>query len=192
MSRSARVTSISVLPTMAAAVQRFRGEAAGVLEDLDIQLRRAQEWIHYDRKEYWARELRRGWENLSQARVQLQQARTSRRIAGHEPSCIDEQRALERAKRRVETAEEKIEAVQHWAHVIDRAVDEFQQSRVRFSSWLDTDLSRAVAALNRMSESLGSYTSLEAPTDSGVSAPKPETPATEEREVEDEQEGIGP
>ena len=184
MSRPARVTSISVLPTMAAAVQRFRAEAASVLDDLDIQLRRAQEWIHFDRKEYWTRELHRGWEDLSQARVQLQQARTSRRIAGHEPSCIDEQRALERAKRRVETAKEKVEAVQHWAHAIDRAVDEFQQSRVRFAGWLDTDLSQAVAALNRMSQSLESYTSLETPMDSSVSAAEPRTAETEDRQEE--------
>ena len=55
------------------------------------------------------------------------------------------------------------EAVQHWELAIDRAVDEFQQNRTRFATWLDTDLLRAVAALNRMSESLESYISLEAP-----------------------------
>ena len=73
------------------------------------------------------------------------------------------QRALERAKRRLETAEEKVRAVQHWELAIDRAIEEFQQNRTRFATWLDTDLLRAVAALNRMSESLESYISLEAP-----------------------------
>ena len=114
MSRSARVTSIDVLQTMAAAVQRFRGEAAGVLDDLEIEIHRALEWIHHDRKDYWTHELRRSYEAVSQARLQLQQAQTARRIAGHEPSCIDEKRALDRAKRRLEIAEQKVKAVQHW------------------------------------------------------------------------------
>lgn len=168
MSRFARVTSIGVLQTTAGAVQRFRGEAAGAMDDLEIATRRALEWIHHDRKEYWACELRRSWEAVSQARVQLQQAQTSRKIVGRESACVDERRALDRARRRLETAEQKVQAVQHWTHAIDRAVDEFQQSRTRFTTWLDTDLLQATAALNRMSESLESYVSLEAPADSGA------------------------
>jgi hypothetical protein len=165
MSRFARVTSIDVLQTLASALQKFRGEATGALDDIDVELRRALEWIHHDRKDYWAHELRLSVENVSQARVQLQQARMSRRIADREPSCVDEQRALERAKRRFETAQEKVEAVRHWSYAVDRAVDEFHRSRAKFVTWLDADLLQGVAALNRMSESLVSYTSLEAPTD---------------------------
>src|SRR5664279_4214184 len=112
MGRSARVTSIGVLQTTAGALQRFRGESAGALDDLDIEVRRVLEWIHHDREEYWAQELRRSYEGASQARLQLQQARMSRQIAGHEPACVDEKRAMERAKRRLETAEQKVQAVQ--------------------------------------------------------------------------------
>ena len=173
MGRAARVTSIGVLQTTAAAVQRFRSEAAAVLDDLQIQVQHALEWIHHDRKDYWAQELRRSWEGVSAARLQLQQAQVSRRIAGREPACIDEKRALERAKRRLETAEEKVRAVAHWTHVIERAVDEFQQNRTQFATWLDTDLIQAVAALNRMSASLESYTSLAAPAAAGPSPPPP-------------------
>lgn len=168
MSRSARVTSIGVLQTMAAALQRFRSESASAVDDLDIEIRRALEWIHHDRKDYWALELRRSAEDVTHARLQLQQAKMSRRMVGREPSCVDEQRALDRAKRRFETAEEKVKAVKHWEYVIDRAVDEFQRSRIHFASWLDTDIVQAVAVLNRMSESLESYISLEAPADTGA------------------------
>ena len=116
-------------------------------------------------------ELRRSWEGVSAARIQLQQAQVSRRIAGREPACIDEKRALERAKRRQETAKQKVQAVKHWTQVLDRAADEFQQSRTQFATWLDTDLVEAVAALNRMSVSLESYTSLAGPAVSGTRTP---------------------
>ncbi len=192
MGQFARVTSIGVLQTLAAALQRFRGESASVLDDVEIELRRALEWIHHDRKEYWTHELRRAWEGQSQARVQLQQSRMSRRIAGHEPTCVDEDRALDRAKRRVETAEQKVEAVRRWTHDIDRAVDEFQRSRVQFTTWLDTDLMQAVAALNRMSESLASYVSLAAPTDSHAPVSGPAAAEGEKTAPEVERKEAGP
>ncbi len=170
MSGSARVKSIDVLPLLAAGLVKFRGEAHGALDDLTIEIRRILEWIHHDRKEYWQRELHRAYEHLNQARLQLQQARTARRVGNHEPACIDEKRAVERAKRRVETAHEKVEAVRHWSGVVDRAVDDFQRVRTQFAAWLEIELPRAVAALNQMSESLVSYISIEAPADTQKAA----------------------
>jgi len=168
MGRSARVMSIDVLQTLGAAVQKFRGEAAGALDDLEIEVRRALEWIHHDRKEYWVREMQRGSEGVTQARLHLQQAKMARRIGEHEPACIDEKRALDRAKRRLETAEEKVKAVRHWAGVVDRAVEEFQANRTHFAAWLDVDLPKAVSALNHLSESLAGYLSIKAPSDSNA------------------------
>lgn len=180
MGRFARITSIGVLQTTASALQRFRGEASGALDDLDIELRRILDWIHHDRKEYWDHELRRSFEMVSQARIQLQQARISRQVAGHEPACIDEKRALERAKRRLEIAEQKVQAVRLWAHAIDRAIEEYQRSRAQFLTWLDTDMLQAVAALDRMSASLESYVSLETPVSPHAATPSTESPASDD------------
>ncbi len=187
MSRSARVTSIDVLDTLSTALQRFRSDAKGAMDDLQMQLQRAREWIHYDRKEYWARELRHSEEAVSEARVQLNQARTARKVADHEPACIDEKRALERAKRRYETARQKVEAVRHWTRAVERAVDEAQGTGIRLRSWVDTDLSKAVAALTRMSASLETYISLEAPAGSAAPTIEAEGSSTEgdEAAVED-------
>ncbi len=180
MGRTARITSIGVLQTTATALQRFRGEASGALDDLDIELRRILDWIHHDRKEFWDRELRRSSEMVSQAKIQLQQARISRQIAGHEPACVDEKRALERAKRRMEVAEQKVQAVRVFAHAIDRAIEEYQRSRAQFVTWLDTDMLQAVAALDRMSASLESYVSLETPVSPHAATPSAGSPATED------------
>jgi hypothetical protein len=166
VSRSAKITSIELLPRLAAGLQRFRGEAAGAVDDIEAEIRRALDWIHHDRKDYWTQQLRRSEDAVSQARVQLQQARVMRRVGDYQPACVDEQRALDRARRRLETAQRKVHAVQHWSQVIDRAVEEFQQDRTGFVNWLDIDLPRAVAALDRMSQSLASYVSLEVASDS--------------------------
>ena len=131
MSRSARVTSIDALPLLAAALQKFRSEGAGAADDVANEVRRALDWIHHDRKDYWTTELRRSEDALSQARVQLQQAMAVRRVADRTPSCADEHRAVERAKRRAETAHRKLEAVRHWSIALDRAADDFRQSGIR-------------------------------------------------------------
>ena len=163
--RNCRVTSIDVLPLLAAGLAKFRSESQGALDDLTIESRRVLEWIHHDRKDYWQREFTGHTSNLNQARLQLQQAHTARRVGDHEPACIEEKRAVERAKRRVDTAHEKIQAVRRWTTVIDRAVDDFHRIRTQFGAWLEFELPRAVAALNEMSESLVSYISTEAPAD---------------------------
>jgi len=160
MSGQAKVFSIDALARLSAGLAKFRAEGAGAVEDLEAELRRALEWIHHDRKEYWTQELRRAQEALLQARLARQQAMTMRRIADRDPSCVDEKRAVERARRRVEIAQRKLEAVRHWTIALDRAADDFRRCCSQFSTWLDVDLSRAISTLNEMSESLVNYISL--------------------------------
>jgi hypothetical protein len=148
---------------MAAAVDAFRSEAIAALEGLDMDIRRALEWIHSDRREHWSGEVRRGWDRITQARLQLQQARTARRVGDHEPSCPDEKKALERAKRRLETAQEKVDAVRHCARAIDEAVNDYRGAKTPLAAWLESEAPKALAALRRMMENLETYVALQAP-----------------------------
>jgi len=159
----ARLTRIDALQEMAAAVDAFRNEAITALEDLDMEIRRAVQWIHHDRREHWNHAVRRGWDQLTEARLQLQQARTARRIGEHDPACIDEKKALARAQRRLEIAQEKIEAVRHCTRAIDHAVDEYRGVRTQLSCWLESEAPKALAALQRMMDNLEEYLALHAP-----------------------------
>ena len=88
---------------------------------------------------------------------------TARRIDDHDPACIDEKKALARAKQRLEIAQEKVEAVRHCARAIDRAVDEYRGARTPLSSWLESEAPKALAALRRMMDNLEDYLALQAP-----------------------------
>jgi hypothetical protein len=158
----ARLTRIDAVEEMSAAVDAFRNEATAALEMLDMEIRRALEWIHHDRHEYWNHQVRRGWERITEARVQLQQAMTARRIGEHDPACIDEKKALARAKQRLEVAQEKVEAVRHFARAIDRAVDEYRGARTPLSSWLESEAPKALATLRRMMDHLEGYLAVHA------------------------------
>jgi hypothetical protein len=147
---------------MAAAVDAFRNEATAAIEGLDMEIRRALEWIHHDRREHWEHEVRRGWERITEARVQLQQAMTARRVGNHDPACIDEKKALARAKQRLEIAQRKVEAVRHCAREIDHAVDEYRGARTPLCMWLESEAPKALAALRRMIDKLEDYLALQA------------------------------
>lgn len=159
----AKLTRIDAVEQMAAAVDVFRTEAAAALEELDMEVRRALEWIHHDRHDHWNHEVRRGWERVTESRIELQQAMTARRIGDRDPSCVDEKKALERAKRRLDVAQEKVEAVRHWTHSIDHAVTEYHGSRAQLSGWLDAEVPKALAALRRMTAALETYVTIPAP-----------------------------
>ncbi|MGA2621919.1 MAG: hypothetical protein ABSF26_30320 [Thermoguttaceae bacterium] len=159
MPRGARVTTIDAVRELAAALGVFRTEAAAALDELEMQIRRALEWIHHDRREYWDQEVQRGWERVSEARVQLQQATTARRLADHDPACIDEKKALALAKRRLEVALQKVELVRHCARDIDHVVSEYRGCRTHLTSWLEAEVPRGLSALDRMSATLESYVS---------------------------------
>jgi hypothetical protein len=156
---------------MAAAIDAFRAEAIAALEGLDMDLRRALEWIHVDRREHWNGEVRRGWDRITQARIQLQQARTVRRVGDHEPACPDEKKALSKAQRRLETAQQKVEAVRRCARAVDEAVNEYRGARTPLAAWLESEAPKAIATLHRMMDQLESYLALQAPGGEAIASP---------------------
>jgi hypothetical protein len=165
MSRRARVKSIDALQAMAAAMECFRADATSAMDDLEMQIRRAVEWINHECRQYWTEEVRQGWQRMYEAQVQLQQAMTYRRVAEHQPACPDERKAVQQAKLRLQTAQITLEAVAHWALMIDRAINEYRANRAHLVNWLDSDLPQAVAVLGRMTSALETYITLGAPLD---------------------------
>ncbi len=185
MGQPARVKSIDALQAMSAALVCFHDDACSALDDLDMELRRALQWISQDCPGYWKQELRLAKDGVTEARLQLENARMFRRIAEEHGSFVEEKKALERAKRRVQIAESKVEAIPHWAMMIERAVNEYRASRSQFAGWLDSDFPRAVAALSRMISDLEAYVRLAAPVDEhSPIALETATPAEEAKTAE--------
>lgn len=179
MGRSARVTSIAAVQEFAAAIRGFQDEASRALENLGMQIRRAVDWIQRDQKQYWTRQLRCSDEQVQEAKLNLERCRMFKRIGHHEPSCIEEKRDLERAKRRLRLCREKLEAVRHWSRAVDRAVFEYEGGVGQLARWLETDVERAIAVLGRLSSTLHAYVAVQPPPDDAV---LPATlPPTDER-----------
>jgi len=162
MTRYANLTSVDAVRLLNAALRSFEEDAGGALADLQLQINRVLQWIHYDRHEYWAERVRRGYQEVAEAKQNLER-RLIYRATEERPSCREEKAALDKAKRRLEMAQEKVQAVRHWAHSIEHEIREFRGSINQLSGWFETDLPRACALLQRMNVALDAYVNLASP-----------------------------
>jgi hypothetical protein len=169
MSRAARVVSIDVIQRMTVALGIFAEEADQALTDVEIEVRRAAQWVRVERREFWNHQLRIRQEQVTAARINLERARMFTGMEGERKSCVDEMKALEKARRRLAVAEEKVAAVKRWTQVVDHEVLEFEGCLAALTAWLQTEYPKGSAALGRMSRALEEYVQIE----SKVEGPPP-------------------
>ncbi len=160
MSRSAKVHSIDALDHLAQAVRSFAQEAMVALDDVRMDIHRAIQWVEHDQKDYWSQESRKAQDAVTEARIALE--RKQMRLFGDEqPSCYEEKKALEAAKRRGERARQKTEAVKRWSRLLENESHDCRSGIASLADWLQTDVPRALATLKRLSLALESYVDLE-------------------------------
>ncbi len=161
MGQRAKVTSIDAVGIFAAALRGFKHEASEVLDGLDQAVHRAVQWVQHDQKHYWKQQLQRSQQQVEEARLNLHRCLTYKRIGDYRPACIEEKRALERAKRRLHLCRQKLQAVQKWSRAIERAALEYRVGVGQLAQWIESDSERALALLDRISDSLDHYVAVE-------------------------------
>src|SRR5262245_23175688 len=121
---TANVTSIDALRNVKAALARFCADVDSALVAMELEARRPVEWIEGDRARYWPQQARRASDLVQEARQALQ--RCEIRIGSEDrPSCYDEKKALEKAKRRLQLAEDKARIVSRWGSEMQKATEDF-------------------------------------------------------------------
>jgi hypothetical protein len=164
MSKQARITSTDVVRHLKIALGEFEDDARDGVTQLLLELRRALDWVEQDRARYWPREVQRASDAVVVARNDLERCEMALR-SEDKRSCYEQKLALDRAKRRLRLAEEKVRAVRRWRVVLQRQADNFQGRLAKMTNYLDMDLPRAVAALDRMLTALDKYTERAAPSE---------------------------
>jgi hypothetical protein len=157
MSGAARVRAIDAVEAVAVALRRFQEEVSVALDELQLQIYRAAQWIDADLPHQWKAAERRAWDDLAAARVQLEQARTMKRIAEHDPACREEKQAVEKSLRRVQRIQATLDGLRRWRHTVEKAINEYRSRSQHLRGWLDADLPRGLAALARMTAALDAY-----------------------------------
>jgi hypothetical protein len=167
MSQQADVKSIETLAFVRSAFAAFAHETGQALSEIEIQGQRAVEWICVDRAAHWKAEIRRMNDLVNKAIKDLEHCRTFKKVGDNTPSCIEEKKALEKARQKLAMAEQKAEAVRRWTPVVQQQFRETCVRLVRFRDVIDVDCPRAMAQLEKMLRSLEAYQQVSSPTSDG-------------------------
>ncbi len=153
---AANVQSIESLREFRLALLDFQHEVRDALTTLSLELRRAMDWIEQDRARYWPAAVQRASDRLVEARSDLERCETTTRPEDR-PSCMVQRKAWERAKARLRLCEEKVKVVRHWRITLQHEARQFEGRLATMLDQADMELPRALAALERMLESLERY-----------------------------------
>ena len=163
MSDQADVKSIDTLAFVKASFASFAHEANQAVSEIEIQGQRAVEWITVDRAAFWKAEIRRRSDIVNKAIKDLEHCRTFKKVGDNTPSCVEEKKALDKARKLLETAERKAEAVRRWTPVVQQQFRETCVRLVRFREVIDVDCPRAMAQLEKMLKALDAYQNASSP-----------------------------
>jgi hypothetical protein len=161
MTRGAHVGSIGAVRDFRAALVSFAQEAREAVDSFEMEVRRTLDWLLESQPQYWQHEVRKCEDRVTEAKIELERSRNSKLPGGETPSCMEERKALERARARRQYTEEKVESVRKWGYAAQREEAEYAGRASQLSGMFDADLPQAIAELDRVLTSLESYMALD-------------------------------
>jgi hypothetical protein len=153
---SANVRSIHMLHDFRASLVSFREDSGQALGAVEVEIRRMLDWLTHDQLKYWQSEIRRREDVVGECRADLNRCLMSTASEGV-PSCSDQKKALEKAKRRLTEAQEKLEKVKQWSRIVEQEVSEYRGPAQSLNNLLDADVPQALALLDRKIVILEAY-----------------------------------
>jgi hypothetical protein len=162
MADTADVRSIEAIQEVRNAFCAFDEEVRNALMDVDFDIRRAREWLTNEQRLYWNAEIRRWEQNLAMAKGELMRKRLGR-FLDRKPDTSQEEKAVQFAERRLEECHQKREITRRWATEFLRHMQEYHSQVQPLLDWLDQDVVRAIARLDRMVAAIEAYTQVAPP-----------------------------
>jgi len=155
VAQRAYIHSPEVIRRFRTKLLEFDGECRKAIDGARTNVQRILDWLQREQLFFWKRELQRRREEEEEARRAWTLARSAPEPVRR--SAEDERKALKRAVRRREKAEEKLRAVKKWILVIGREATRNLKPCDTLASRLATLTPRAVQRLDRMMENLEIY-----------------------------------
>lgn len=154
--QGANVQTVDALKDVRAALIKFLERATTAMGELRQKIDRTLAWLELDRPNYWKDQERRAYDLLASTRTALETCRL-RTVAGRKSDCIEEKKAFERAKVRMDYVREKQRAVQKWMVQAGREGNEYRARTGTFQRALENDVPLMIAQLGRMIDAIEGY-----------------------------------
>jgi hypothetical protein len=152
----ANVRSLDSVQRFRPKVSQFEDDLGAALTSLRVEINRTLQWIDHDCPQYWQNQVRGGFDRVAEARTTLMRKQMIT-IAGHRSECIDEKKALAKAKQNLEIAQQKVQACRQWSIKAHHAADEYTARVGRVEQHVGRSLPRIKMMLDRMIAALEDY-----------------------------------
>ena len=159
MADRARVHSIDVLQRSRPALVTFVDECTAALVSAEADAARVVMRIRGEREPYWKKQIRVREDELKSAKGELAMKKIMR-DADDARSDVDQVKAVNKARRRVEEAQEKHRLCRQWARKLEKEQSDFRGQVSALKRVLEMDMPRAIAELDRMALALEDYTNI--------------------------------
>jgi hypothetical protein len=153
---SANVHSVDAIKDVRNALIRFQERATTAMGDIRQKVDRTTAWLELDRPNYWQDQERRAYDLVASTRVAFETCKL-RTVAGRRSDCIEEKKAFERAKMRMEYVREKQQAVRKWMVQAGKEANEYRSRTSNFLRSLENDVPLMIAQLGRMIDAIERY-----------------------------------
>jgi hypothetical protein len=161
MPDQAHVTSSEAIEFFRAGLITYVAKCRPWLEDACDEVFRTREWLHTDRRIHWENQVRRRTRALEEAQAAL----FSARLSNLRDARSSEQMAVERAKRALVEAEEKLKLVKRWALEFDQRAQVLVKELEHVRSIIANELPRGAAHLAQIVRRVEAYADVaKAPT----------------------------
>lgn len=179
----ARVTSLEAIERFRARLIVYRDKAGRALDEIGESVTRTRLWLENEAERRWEEEIRRRTRELEQR----QQEAFSARLSGLRETSTAQQAAVQKARRALREAEEKLRRVRQWRRQFDHRVEPAARQVEKLRHTLGPDLGRAIAWLNDVIRTLSAYAETHppavappasaepAPSSSAAPAPAPDS-----------------
>ena len=157
----ARVESVDAIKAFRLAWLKF-GESANVaLTEAEADAVGILRWLETEQRTYWQNQVRKKTEHVSRCAEALRHKKIFKDATGRTPSAIDEEKALAKAKRMKEIAEEKLENVRKYAPRLGREIQLYKGQAQRLGTFVAADIPTAAAKLAKIVQTLEAYAALQ-------------------------------
>ena len=119
MPERAHVTSVDALEAFRSNLIVYLSKARPTLEEVSAEVQRTRVWLEDEQRTHWENELRRRSRALQEAQAALFSAKLSR----FREASSAEQMAVQRAKRALDEAEDKLRVIKKWNRDYDNRVE---------------------------------------------------------------------
>ncbi len=169
MSSQATVHSVEALKDFRVALALYSEDTLGALGAIEGEVRRTVRWLEQERPAYWADQIKRRRELVSQARAEVFRKNLQKR-PDYTPAMSEQKENLRKAEASLQDAEKRLTMVKKWQPRLQHAVLEYHASVQRLKDLAGAEIPGAVDLLGRLIDALEAYLSVQPPSGLGLDA----------------------